>query len=132
MCIFCDIIEGKIPSYKIYEDEKTYAFLDISCDVIGHTLVIPKKHFDSLIDISAEDLCSVMNTVQKISHHYTNDCSFDGVNLINCCGKEAEQSVFHMHMHILPRKSGDNIKVYPTLAKLDLNLESICNELKMD
>lgn len=131
MCLFCDIIEGKIPSYKIYEDEDTYAFLDIACDAYGHTLVIPKKHCENVLDADDQILASVMSTVKKISNHYVKDCGFDGVNILNASGESAEQSVFHLHLHIIPRKSGDNMKVYPLLAKKDMNLEEICQNLKI-
>ena len=131
MCVFCDIVAGKIPSYKIFENEKTYAFLDIACDAYGHTLVIPKKHFENILDIEKESLSDVMETVQKVSKHYVEDCGFTGVNLINCTGKDAEQSVFHLHFHIIPRKENDNMKVYPDLIKKDLNLADIEEKLKI-
>ena len=117
MCIFCKIIKGEIPSYKIYEDEKTYAFLDIADDIEGHTLVIPKNHCENLLDINAEDLSAVISTVQKISKHYVKNLGYTGVNLINCCGEDAEQSVFHFHIHILPRCASDGEKIYPKLSK---------------
>lgn len=132
MCIFCDIIEGKIPSYKIYEDEKTYAFLDISCDYYGHTLVIPKHHCKNVLDANSDDLNAVINTIQVISKHYTKDLGFDGVNILNASGESAEQSVFHLHFHIIPRKSGDGLHTYPTRDKLDINLEDVKNRLKID
>lgn len=131
MCVFCSIIKGDIPSYKIYEDENVYAFLDIADDVEGHTLVIPKKHYENLVEMPEDELTNVMNAVKKISKHYIENCGFTGVNLINCCGKDAEQSVFHFHMHILPRKNDDNIKVYPTLNKLNSDMLSICERLKI-
>ena len=90
MCVFCDIIEGKIPSYKIYEDDNTYAFLDIAGDAYGHTLVIPKKHCVNILDADAETLNNVMVAVNKISNHYVNNCGFTGVNLVNCSGADAE------------------------------------------
>lgn len=131
MCIFCSIVNGEVPSYKIYEDENVYAFLDIADDVCGHTLVIPKKHYENLVEMPEEELNNVMAMVRKISKHYIENCGFTGVNLVNCCGKDAEQSVFHFHMHILPRTSGDNIKVYPTLSKLNSDLNAVCNKLKL-
>jgi len=129
MCVFCSIIKGDIPSYKIYEDENVYAFLDIADDVEGHTLVIPKKHYENLVEMPENEITNVMNAVKKISKHYIENCGFTGVNLINCCGKDAEQSVFHFHMHILPRKNDDNIKVYPTLDKLNSDMKEICEKL---
>lgn len=125
MCVFCDIIEGKIPSYKIYEDDNTYAFLDIAGDAYGHTLVIPKKHCVNILDADAETLNNVMVAVNKISNHYVNNCGFTGVNLVNCSGADAEQSVFHLHIHIIPRKSEDNMKVYPNLQKHDFDLKEV-------
>ncbi len=103
MCIFCDIVSGKIPCYKIYEDEDVLAFLDTAKDVDGHTLVVPKKHCENLLDCDDEMLAKVMSVVKKISNHYVKDCGFDGVNIHNANGKCAGQSVFHLHIHILPR-----------------------------
>ena len=131
MCVFCSIIKGEIPSYKIYEDENVYAFLDIADDVEGHTLVIPKGHYENLLEIPDEDLAKVMSAVKKISKHFVEHCGYTGVNLINCCGKDAEQSVFHFHIHILPRTNNDNIKVYPNLSKLNSNMIKLCDKLKM-
>lgn len=132
MCLFCDIIKGDIPSYKIYEDEYTYAFLDIACDAVGHTLVIPKKHSENILDADDETLAHVMSTVKKISNHYVHNLGYDGVNLINCTGKDAEQSVFHLHIHIIPRKNGDNMKVYPAFTKTTMDLAKIQETFKLD
>ena len=101
-CIFCKIINGEIPSYKIYEDEYTYAFLDIAKDIEGHTLVIPKKHALNVLDCETEILTKLLETVQRISKHYVEDLGYDGVNILNASGAAAEQSVFHLHFHILP------------------------------
>lgn len=131
MCIFCDIIKGEIPSFKIYEDEYTYAFLDIAGDVYGHTLVIPKKHCENILDADSETLSHVMNSVSKIANHDVDKCGFTGVNLINCSGKDAEQSVYHLHMHILPRQTDDNLKIYPTLSKQNFDMQDICDKLHM-
>lgn len=130
-CIFCKIINGELPSYKIYEDDKVYAFLDIACDCYGHTIVIPKKHCVNVMDCDDEYLSAVMLAVKKISNHYVNDCGFSGVNILNASGKSAQQSVFHLHMHIIPRKSGDNLNAWPFSGKLELNLAAICKELAL-
>lgn len=130
-CIFCKILKGDIPSYKIYEDEKTFAFLDISCDSFGHTLVIPKKHFTNALDCDGEYFQSVMAAVQKISRHFVEDCGFDGVNIINASGKAAQQSVFHLHIHIIPRKNGDGLNTWALNGKYELDLAAICKKLAM-
>lgn len=131
-CIFCKIINKEMPSYKIYEDEFTYAFLDISNDGNGHILVIPKNHFENILDCSKDALCHLMETVQKISKHLVSDCGFDGVNIINASGQAAEQSVFHFHIHILPRAKEDNLKIFPSLAQNKESLEELCNKLRMN
>ena len=130
-CIFCKILKGEIPSYKIYENDKVYAFLDIACDAVGHTLVIPKKHCTNVLDCDKEHLDAVIEAVQLISKHYVEDCGFDGVNVLNASGASAEQSVFHLHFHVIPRKAGDNLHVWPFDGKQDLDLSAICKQLSM-
>ena len=102
MCLFCKIIKKDIPSYKIYEDVYTYAFLDIAKDIDGHTFVIPKKHVTNVLDCDNKTLSYVMDSVKKIANLYI-DLGYDGVNIMNASGEAAEQSVFHLHFHILPR-----------------------------
>ena len=131
-CLFCKIIKGEVPSYKIYEDEFTYAFLDISNDANGHILVVPKKHSANLLDSNEIELAHVMSTVKLISNHLVNKCGFDGVNVLNANGESAEQSVFHLHIHIIPRKNGDNLHVFPTLSKNKESLDEICKRLKIE
>lgn len=130
-CIFCKIIKGDIPSYKIYEDEYTYAFLDIAKDAIGHTVIVSKKHVNNVLDADIETLSRVMETISKISNHYVNNCGFDGVNILNNSGSSAEQSVMHLHFHIIPRKENDNMKVFPELNNCDEELDITHLKLKM-
>ena len=129
-CIFCKIIKGEIPSYKIYEDEHTYAFLDIAKDCYGHTLVIPKNHAKNLFEINDEDLTRTILATKKIANHYKT-LGFSGVNIINACGESAEQSVFHLHFHIIPRKEDDGMHIFPNLEKKDYDLEKIAEILKI-
>lgn len=112
-CVFCKIIKGEIPSYKIYEDEYTYAFLDIAEDVDGHTLIIPKNHVCNIFDCQQEDLNHMMITAKKIAHHYVKDCHFTGCNILNANGITAQQSVMHFHIHLIPRKEQDGIDAWP-------------------
>ncbi len=131
-CIFCKIIKGEIPSYKIYEDDYAYAFLDISQDTYGHTLVIPKQHYENVLDCDKEYLNKTMQAVQTVANHYVNNCGFDGVNILNASGKAAEQSVFHLHFHILPRKNNDGKHTFPNLGKEPTALDEQCKNLKLD
>lgn len=130
-CVFCKIVKGEIPCYKIYENESVLAFLDIANDFLGHTLVIPKKHCKSVLDASPENLQAVILAVQKISRHYTENCGFDGVNIFNANNESAEQSVFHLHFHIIPRKSGDLLTISPSGKKQTINLEKLQAKLKL-
>lgn len=130
-CIFCKIVKGEIPSYKIYEDDKVYAFLDIACDAVGHTLVIPKKHCTNVLDCNKEYLDAVIEAVQKISRHYVDNCGFEGVNVLNASGATAQQSVFHLHFHIVPRKSNDGLNMWPLTDKQDIDLQAIATKLAL-
>lgn len=130
-CIFCKIVNGEMPSYKIYEDDFCYAFLDISNDIYGHTLVIPKKHYENVMTCDNKTLARVLEVCKKIGTHYVKDCGFDGFNIINACGKAAEQSVFHVHFHILPRKNDDGEKVFPKLSGSGADMKDVCEKLKL-
>lgn len=131
-CIFCKIIKGEIPSYKIYEDEFTYSFLDLLNDGNGHILVIPKNHCENVLDCDEEALAHVVKTTRKISRHLVEKCGFDGLNILNASGKSAEQSVFHLHFHILPRKDGDKFHVFPKLDKCRHSNEQLFKMLRIE
>lgn len=130
-CLFCKIVKGEIPSYKIYEDENVYAFLDIANDVFGHTLVVSKKHFENVMDCSERTLGKIIASVKKIGDHFVKDCGFSGYNILNNSGKSAEQSVMHLHFHILPRKEGDDFKLWRDFGESGKTLEEVQKELVM-
>ena len=130
-CVFCKIINGEIPSYKIYEDKDTYAFLDIAGDYEGHTLVVPKKHCANILDATSKNLLACLKTCKKIARHYKKDCGYDGVNIFTNAEKSAEQSVMHLHFHIIPRKENDKLKLNPTREDQKYNLTDLCEKLKI-
>lgn len=106
-CLFCKIIRGEIPSEKIYEDEDTYAFLDIHPINKGHTLVIPKVHAENIYDISSESFAALMKTVHLLTPTVKNAVNADGINIGINNGHAAGQLVFHSHVHIIPRFADD-------------------------
>ncbi|MDF2543881.1 MAG: family hydrolase [Herbinix sp.] len=128
-CIFCGIIHNKIPSMKIYEDEFTYAFLDIAMDVDGHTIVVPKRHTVNILDCDNETLGHLMNTVKLISNYYVDKCGYSGVNLLNASGTSAQQSISHFHIHIIPRTEDDGVDAWPNFIGSQTSLEEMYNKL---
>ena len=108
-CIFCKIVKGELPAFVVFEDDCVLAFLDINPLAQGHTLVIPKKHYENIFDIDEETLQRIIVVAQKIAQKMKEVLSVEGVNVINASGKTAEQSVPHFHLHLIPRKKGDKI-----------------------
>ncbi len=106
-CLFCSIVEGKIPSHKVYEDEKTYAFLDITPVNPGHTLVIPKKHAADVFEIEEDEWKAVMHAARTVAHMLEKALSAHGVNVTTNNRPAAGQVVFHSHVHVIPRFEGD-------------------------
>ena len=128
-CIFCKIVKGEIPCYKIYENDFTIAFLDPAKDTDGHIIVIPKKHCENVLDCDNSTLNELMKTVKLISNHLVNNCGYAGVNLLNASGKAAQQSIHHFHIHIIPRKDNDNIDAWINLSGGETPLEEMQNKL---
>lgn len=119
-CIFCKIVKGEIHSYKIYEDDDVYAFLDINSVSRGHTLVVPKEHYADIFEIP-EDLLSKVNiVVKKLSSRIKERLECDGINILQNNGSCAGQTVLHYHVHIQP--------VYVD-SKIDESFESVCRKL---
>ncbi|MBP1947324.1 HIT family protein [Virgibacillus litoralis] len=106
-CIFCKILNGEIPSAKVYEDDYVYAFLDISQVTKGHTLVIPKTHTKNIYETPPEVASSLFARIPTIANAIKKTYQPIGMNLLNNNEKPADQSVFHLHIHIIPRY-GDN------------------------
>ena len=130
-CIFCKITANEVESLKVYEDEKTLAFMDIAKDVDGHILVIPKKHVENILDCDPETLQALTRTVKLVADHLINDCGYDGINLLNASGKSAGQSVYHFHIHLIPRKDGDGIDVWPKFSGAKEDLLKIYEQVRI-
>ncbi len=107
-CIFCKINAGEIPSYTIYEDEKIRAFLDVNPVAKGHILVVPKEHYENIFDTPDAVLADINIACKKIAHRLQERFGADGVNVMNCSGKAAQQTVFHLHYHVVARYENDN------------------------
>ena len=110
-CIFCKIIAGEIPCFKLFESDDTLAFMDINPANEGHALVIPKEHYADVHSVSAAAISSTVITAKMIAAAIEKTLSPEGINLLQCNGPAAAQSVLHFHMHVLPRRDGDELKL---------------------
>ena len=108
-CVFCKIVAGEIPSFKLFEDEATLAFMDINPANEGHALVIPKEHAPDVYAVSDETLARTAVTAKRVAAAVTRTLNPDGLNLVQCNGAAAAQSVMHFHVHVLPRGKDDGL-----------------------
>ena len=106
-CIFCKIVAGELPCCKVYEDAHTLAFMDIGPIIKGHTLVIPKEHYDPVTAVPPSVLQQVIISVQKIAQAQMDALKTDGINIVQANGKAAGQQVPHLHFHVIPRFNND-------------------------
>lgn len=130
-CVFCSIVNKALPSWKVFENDYAYAFFDIHPANKYHTLVIPKKHYKDIFDIPSAELKEVMAVVKKVAVRYRKKLGIENIQIINCSGQVAQQAVFHFHIHILPRYSGDgqdfNWKTKDTLVS---QFDKLLSEIK--
>lgn len=131
-CLFCKIIKGEIPCSKVYEDEDVLAFLDISQTTIGHTLVIPKDHYDNFLYVPKDLLGKTFSAAQKIAQALVSGLGAKGVNILVNTNEVAGQTIMHFHIHVIPRySSNDNVCLEFTPKAIEkLNLPDIARNIK--
>jgi histidine triad (HIT) family protein len=110
-CLFCKIVAGELPSQIVAEDGRTVAFMDINPGTRGHALVVPRRHAVNLLEVDADDLRAVIEAARRLAGRMTERLGADGVNLLNSCGAAAWQTVFHFHIHVIPRYAGDPLRL---------------------
>jgi histidine triad (HIT) family protein len=110
-CIFCKIVARELPATIVDEDERTVAFMDINPATRGHTLVVPRHHAQDLLSIDPEDLCATAAAAQRLAGRMSERLGAAGVNLLNSCGAAAWQTVFHFHLHVIPRYREDPLRL---------------------
>jgi histidine triad (HIT) family protein len=110
-CLFCKIVAGETPATIVAEDERTIAFMDISPATRGHALVIPRAHVRDIHEIDPDDLAAVATAAQRVAARAIERLGADGVNLLNSNGSAAWQTVFHFHVHVIPRYEGDPLRL---------------------
>ena len=131
MCIFCSIIEGNIPSRKVYEDEDVLAILDISQTTFGHTLVMPRKHYDNFLDMPKAEFANLMAVTQSLARKITENLNASGCNILINTNAVAGQSVMHAHVHIIPRYD-DNDTVSFSFSENSFDLDEVLKKINRD
>ncbi len=126
-CIFCKIIEGEVPSHKVYEDENVYAFLDTEPVSKGHTLVIPKEHVETVHE--AEEMSYMWEAIVKVANSVKSAFEPEGLNITQNNGAVAGQEVFHMHFHVTPRYTGEEVELSYNRSELE-NGEELAEKIR--
>jgi histidine triad (HIT) family protein len=129
-CIFCKIVRGELPSYKVYEDDATLAFLDIHPVNAGHTLVIPKNHSTNIFDIPQKDWEAVTKRSRLVALAIEKGLDADGVNIAMNNREHAGQVVGHPHIHVIPRFKGDGLKLMPQREYLEGEAEPTAEKIR--
>ena len=129
-CIFCKIVGGELPSFKVYEDDETFAFLDIHPVSSGHTLVVPKKHAQNIFDISPESWSMVQETSRVVAIALEKATDAHGINLMMNNREHAGQIVDHAHIHLIPRFRGDGLTMWPHGAYKDDEAQKILEKIR--
>lgn len=124
-CIFCMIANKDIPSHIIYENKQIISFLDINPIAKGHCLVIPKNHYTDVFNIPENELTKIIAASKHISELIRKNLGATGVNLLNASGEDSQQSVFHFHMHIIPRYKDDGLDTWPKSNYKEKDLEEV-------
>lgn len=134
-CVFCKIVNKELPCYKVYEDDFVLAFLDVNPVAIGHTLIIPKKHYENIFDIDSEVFKRIAEVSRVIAKKMVDNLDdVCGVNLFQSNGKVAEQVVMHSHLHLIPRRESDSFRINDAMriVKLEDNqFKNILEKIKI-
>ena len=130
-CIFCKIVAGELPAELVQEDEHTMSFMDLNPWTRGHALVIPRRHSKNLYEVADEDLCHTATAAKRLAERMRDRLGCDGINLLNACEPAAWQTVFHFHIHVIPRYVDDPLRlpVHPEQATR-AELSAVAAELR--
>ena len=130
-CLFCAILDGDLPSFKLYEDDHFYVMLDRFPKCLGHTLILPKSHAANIFELSEEDARNLIPLAQKVAAVLRQVLNFDGLNLLQNNGAAAGQQVFHFHLHLVPRMEKDNMVIqYPPLDPATEEFKEMMEKIK--
>jgi len=131
-CVFCKIVQGTLPSQKVYEDDHVVAFAPLEKDILakGHLLVVSRTHFSDIYDIPVKQLCFIMNTIKEIATRLRKKFKATGINILHASGRDAQQSVFHFHMHVIPRYEKDTLNTWPKTGYKERDFLEVYTKMK--
>ena len=129
-CIFCKILAGEIPSTAVYEDDDFKAILDVNQAARGHVIILPKNHAANIYELPDEDASKIMVVAKKIATAIEKAYHCDGVNILQNNGEAAGQTVFHLHVHVIPRFKGDTVNIGWKQGDMPEDLDAICKEIQ--
>lgn len=129
-CIFCKILAGEIPSTAVYEDDDFKAILDVNPAARGHVIILPKNHAANIYELPDEDASKIMIVAKKIATSIEKAYHCDGVNILQNNGEAAGQTVFHLHVHVIPRFKGDTVNIGWKQGDMPEDLDAICKEIQ--
>ena len=129
-CIFCKILAGEIPSTAVYEDDDFKAILDVNPAARGHVIILPKNHAANIYELPNEDASKIMIVAKKIATAIEKAYHCDGVNILQNNGEAAGQTVFHLHVHVIPRFKGDTVNIGWKQGDMPEDLDAICKEIQ--
>ena len=129
-CIFCKILAGEIPSTAVYEDDDFKAILDVNPAARGHVIILPKNHAANIYELPDEDASKIMIVAKKSATAIEKAYHCDGVNILQNNGEAAGQTVFHLHVHVIPRFKGDTVNIGWKQGDMPEDLDAICKEIQ--
>jgi histidine triad (HIT) family protein len=130
-CVICDIVAGKISSWIVYQHADVICFLPKTLEAYGHTLIAPKAHYPDVYSIPAALLGVVITTAQSLAIHYYHRIGSSGMNLLHASGVSAQQSVFHLHFHLIPRFNSDGLDMWPKLPSAQYDKDELLERLRV-
>ena len=128
-CIFCEIVRGNAPAFKVHEDDHTLTFMDIFPVSRGHALIIPKDHFENLFEANEESLARIVTRSLALAKAIRRVIAPDGLGVYQLNGAAAGQTVFHYHMHLIPRHEGGRLDLHTRVRGKDADLEAVSREI---
>ncbi len=128
-CIFCKIVSGEAPSFKVHEDDLTVTFMDLFPVKRGHALIAPRDHYENLFETPSHVLARVIENSQRLAHTLRRTLEPDGIGVYQLNGAAAGQTVFHYHMHLIPREKGDSLRIHTRVRGDDTDLLATSREL---